>query len=354
MNEHDRGKICGDERRFDIDLECLMRSPQHFPLRISLKDNALIFIEACEADYRRASFLDPRGFPTDARIWQASLSDLVGALGAAELRGRRCYLFHTGFCCSTLLSRCLEAFSDLFVLREPMSLHGIEGQIEGIGVDWPRARWNAALALLMGLLTRTWAAGQSSVIKSDCVLLFPTLLQSYPGPCIVLSCGLRDFIASVLSCPTRRAWASTRLSQMMKIAPSVDLQASFDLPTPPNPAEAAALLWWWQKRIFREAASAYPSVPMYFLSAESLLENPVAHLELALQTLGTPSRAQERGLSLDQILNRDAKDPERPGSAAQRAAKLAASHSLHGATIENAIRTASAWIGADVESGGRI
>jgi hypothetical protein len=352
MNQHNCEKSSGDGQRFDVDLERLMRSPQHFPLRVSLEENALIFIDAGEADYRRASFLDPRGFPADARIWQASLSDLMVAFDAAELRGRWCYLFHTGFCCSTLLSRCLEAFSDLFVLREPMSLHGLEDQISGIGGGWSRERWDAALVLLMGLLTRTWTTGQSPVIKSDCVLLFPTLLQSYPGPCIVLSCGVRDFIASVLGCPTRRAWASRRLSQMMKTAPIMNLQVSFDLPTPPNPAESAALLWWWQNRIFREAASAYPTVRMYFLSAEGFLENPAAHLAASLKTLGAYSRALEPSL-LDQILNHDAKDPERPGSAAQRTAKLAANHSLHGATIEDAIRTASAWIGADVESGGR-
>lgn len=67
MKEYDCGETIDCEGRFDIDLERLMSAPRHFPLRLSLQDDALIFVEADAADYRRASFLDPRGFPTRAR-----------------------------------------------------------------------------------------------------------------------------------------------------------------------------------------------------------------------------------------------------------------------------------------------
>ena len=164
-----------------------------------------------------------------------------------------------------------------------------------------------------------------------------------------MSCGLRDFVASVLSCPTRRAWASTRLAQMMRMAPIVDVRVSFDLSAPANPAEAAALLWWWQNEIFREAASACPDIPTYFLFAEEFLDDPAVHLAASLQALGVSAQSPDRRPLLDQILQRDAKDPERTGSAEQRVGKLASSRSLHGAAIEAAIRTASARIGADVE-----
>lgn len=268
----------------------------------------------------------------------------------AEWPGPWRYLFHTGFCCSTLFSRCLDACSDLFVLREPMSLHGLEGQLEGVGAARSREKWDVALALLMGLLARTWTASESPVIKSDCTLLLPTLLRSYPGPCILMSCGLRDFVASVLNCPTCRAWASTRLAQMMRIAPIVDVRVSFDLSAPANPAESAVLLWWWQNEMFSEAASAYPDIPTYFLFADEFLDDPPLYVEASLQALGASAQSPDRRVLLDQILERDAKDPERTGSPEQRASKLAASRSLHGAAIEASIRTASTRIDADVES----
>ncbi|HUB46373.1 MAG TPA: hypothetical protein VMB73_15425 [Acetobacteraceae bacterium] len=231
-----------------------------------------------------------------------------------------------------------------------MSLHSLEGQLEGVGTAWPREKWEATLALVMGLLARTWTASHSPVIKSDCALLLPTLLRSYPGPCIMMSCGLRDFVASVLSCPTRRAWASTRLDQMMRIAPIVDVRVSFDLSAPANSAEAAALLWWWQNGIFREAVSAYPGIPTYFLCAEEFLDDPATHLAASLRALGASVESPDRRPLLDQVLRRDAKDPQRIGSAEQRAGKLAASRLLYGAAIEAAIRTVSARIGADVEN----
>jgi hypothetical protein len=94
-------------------------------------------------------------------------------------------------------------------------------------------------------------------------------------------------------------------------------------------------------------------IPTYFLFAEEFLDDLAVHLAASLQTLGVSAQSPDRRPLLDQILQRDAKDPERTGSAEQRAGKLASSRSLHGAAIEAAIRTASARIGTDVESAAR-
>lgn len=330
----------------DVDLEGLVHSPTHFPLRLSLADDLLTFVRLKRLDYRRASFLDPRGLPGDALLWQAPLSDLYHALPAPGQPLRLAYLFHTGFCCSTLLSRCAEISPTVFALREPMSLHNLEVQLAGAGRGWSREQCNDALITLMALLGRTWAERQIALIKADCTLLVPALLQHSPAPYVVLYCPAADFLASVMSGKERRAWSIGRLRQMIEIAHATGARVPFEIPAQLNAPEAACLIWWWQMWIFREARNKERGRG-YFLAAEAFLNDPVASLRALFDVLDAAHPGEKLPALAARVMSRDAKTPAQTGNAASRREKLAATTSAHAEQIGLALQWASRWVGAD-------
>jgi hypothetical protein len=336
----------------DVDLDGLLETPTHFPLRLALAEDLLTFVQLKRLDYRRASFLDPRGLPDDALTWQTRLSELHHALPTLEWPPRLAYLFHTGFCCSTLLSRCAEISPAVFALREPMSLHNLEVQWAGAGRDWSRAECYAALTTLLALLARTWSERQTALIKADCTLLVPTLLEYSSAPYVVLYCPAPDFVAAVMSCKARRAWSIGRLRQMIEIARALGSCVPFEIPAQLNAPEAACLIWWWQMWIFREAQKK-ERARGYFLAAEEFLDDPVASLRPLFGLLAAAHPAGGLGVMAARVMSRDAKTPTQLASAASRREKLAAATSVHAEQIDLALQWASRWIGADFQMIGR-
>jgi len=333
----------------DVNLDGLLESPSHFPLRLSLADDLLAFVQLKRLDYRRASFLDPRGLPDDALLWQASFSELQHALPAPEPPRRLGYLFHTGFCCSTLLSRCAEISPAVFALREPMSLHNLEVQLAGAGRAFSREQCHGALATLLALLGRTWSDRQIAFIKADCTLLVPAMLQYSPAPYVALYCPVHDFLAAVMSCKARRAWTIGRLRQMIEIAHAMGMAVPFEIPAQLNAPEAACLIWWWQMRIFREAQEK-ARARGYLLAAEAFLNDPMASLSRLFGLLDATYPTAGLAALAARVMSRDAKTPSQPGNATSRREKLAATTSDHAEQIELALQWALRWIGPEFQT----
>jgi hypothetical protein len=340
--------LCAESDVLDVDLDGLLRSPTHFPLRLSLADDLLTLVRLRRLDYRCASFLDPRGLPDGALMWQARLSELHDALATPDPAPRLAYLFHTGFCCSTLLSRCAEISPAVFALREPMSLHNLEVQWAGAGRDWSREQCDVALATLMVLLGRTWSERQTALIKADCTLLVPALLQHSSAPYVVLYCPVGDFVAAVMSCSARRAWSIGRLRQMIETARAIGMLVPFEIPAELNAPEAACLIWWWQMWIFREAHKKYRGRG-YFLSAEAFLGEPAASLRTLFELLDAAYPAAGLPALAARVMSRDAKTPAQRADAASRRQKLAAATSVHAEQIDRALQWASRWVGGDFQ-----
>lgn len=108
------------------------------------------------------------------------------------------WLFHTSFCCSTLLARALHASPAVEVLKEPFALRRLSDARHG---GTPVDDWIGPVARL---LARPWHADSRTVIKPTHVALnlAPALLAAMPGaPAVLLHSGLGDFIVSNLKKP---------------------------------------------------------------------------------------------------------------------------------------------------------
>lgn len=112
------------------------------------------------------------------------------------------FIFHTAFCCSTLLARSLDHPGRTLVMREPPSLLQLAEMRRGPAEA--RQRGDALLEPTLRLLNRPFAAGERVLIKPTNLVnnLAPALAEARPGSrVLVLYDDLEAFLVSVLKRP---------------------------------------------------------------------------------------------------------------------------------------------------------
>lgn len=130
---------------------------------LSLDDGGRTLIPTTGAKLRAQSFLDGRSdFSTGPAVWMEGSQARPNPPAPPPDR----YIFHVGFCGSTLLARLLDQPGRALVLREPNCLADLANQ-----ADRPSASSHCAVTLDEGLteirsqLRRGWQGGEPVVVK---------------------------------------------------------------------------------------------------------------------------------------------------------------------------------------------
>src|SRR4029077_2368313 len=114
-----------------------MLSPELYPIGINRLRHLVSFVRMSPDRYRNTSFLDPGATSLAPSVYTFNLDDLLlYGLHVPNHAAPVHYVFHTAYCCSTLLARYLDLIPPCFVLREP----GVLAQIAML-----RPRRNAEL-----------------------------------------------------------------------------------------------------------------------------------------------------------------------------------------------------------------
>src|ERR1043165_1301116 len=145
----------------------------------------------------RSSFLDTRIEAPPGESHALSVAQAEAA--AATLpRARVGWIFHTSFCASTLLARCLHLAPFTVALKEPLVLRRLsDARNGGWALDGLAAR-------SLALLARPWHAGGAVVIKPTHVALNVAvdLLAATPDSrAVIVTSTLADFLVSNLKKP---------------------------------------------------------------------------------------------------------------------------------------------------------
>ena len=226
----------GDARWFAVDLHVPDR---RFAMR-HLGDDVI----------DRSSFLDTR---IEAPPGESEALDAARVDPAALPRARVGWLFHTSFCASTLLARCLHLPPFGVALKEPLVLRRLsDARHAGRPLD-------DLIDPSVALLARPWHPGGAVVIKPTHVALNVAvdLLAATPdGRAVFLTSSLEEFLISNLKKPpesqakipllVERALRATGLSARL---PPAALQ-------PPDLACAAGLQWAAQQELLRHVVEA--------------------------------------------------------------------------------------------------
>jgi hypothetical protein len=280
-------------------------------------------------------------FLTDEYLGHCPLAALpraaaLGGRGTADVG----FIFHSAYCCSTLLSNIFDLPGRAMALKEPQILNDMVGWRHR-GADPAAVR--GVLDASLGLLARPFAPGETVIVKPSNVVngLASAMLALRPDArAILLHAPLRAFITSIARKGMwGRLWVRELLSRQL-VDGMVDLgfePRDYLLHTD---LQAAAVGWLAQQKLFAALIARWPD-RLRSLNSETLVANPQAATAAAAQLFAVSANAEELAVVTAAQFSRDAKSGETFGQG-QRAADRAAGEAAHAEEIDKVTAWAEA------------
>lgn len=302
-----------------VPAEELVQNPGWMPHRLDMARQVISFGLFDRYVLSAASFLDYRVENAASGWAEASITDILAASTALP-DARPAFLFHTSYCCSTLLSRALDRPGSVLALKEPEIIMGLSNAYRMAQAQTELDHISTLRNLILRLLARPHTPGERIVVKPTNAAnnLIP-ILAGIGLPAILLYGDLRGFLTSVIKkgdpCKTlvRQIY---RVYAMDKIGVSAiaqrDALALTDL-------QIAALVWRHQIELFNTALEASPAAQVRSLDFRMFLKNPVEALTAASEHLGFGGVASDyQSIVEGPLFNTDAKDGARTYNAQDR------------------------------------
>jgi hypothetical protein len=229
------------------------------------------FLSIAPSVLEESVFLDTR---IQAQLAQATpvAADRLDGVGPAASTG---FLFHTSFCCSTLLARLLHVEGRSIALKEPLVLRRLaDARHSGV----PAGKLTG---LSVRLLARPWTNGGHVLIKPTHVALniATELLEAAPAARAVLLYGtLEDFLISNIKKPPASQQKVPELAERALLASGWHERLPREALAPPDFLSGVALQWCAQLELAGCCCRARPAGAYAFCgSAICLPTSPGPH-----------------------------------------------------------------------------
>jgi hypothetical protein len=257
----------------------LVRDPRWFPEDFHAARQLLSFVHVGRSELARQPFLDHRWTQDQLPRRQAALADVADELpGGAP--PRLDFVWHTSFCCSTLLARALDRPGRCLALSEPLVLVSIADAKRAALLDqgWQLSRLPE---IVLRLLARSEVAGASVLVKPSnfANILIADAGRLTRGKSLLLYSDLPSFLYSVMrsGLPLRkyvRRLFSNLIGQMRDALPwsQAEIFQMSDL-------EIAALAWHLQILEFEAASRLLGPARSASLDCDAFLANPAGVLK---------------------------------------------------------------------------
>jgi hypothetical protein len=250
--------------------EVLLSDPAWFLHDLDFARGQAVFTRTNRAAVAAQPFLDSRWSRVGAALAALPLERLAEARPPERPPA---LVWHTAFCCSTLIATCFDQPGKTLVLKEPKALVELATAKQAT----PPAADDALAAGVLRLLARDFQPGERVVIKpSNAANSLIAPLAAEAGPMLLLHSSLRWFLLSLArGGETRRAFVRPLLAMRMK-GPAA-ARAAADL-GPFSELAAAALLWRLQIAEFRSLATRFGPAKARMLDCEDFLAAPETQL----------------------------------------------------------------------------
>lgn len=313
------GPDFADARWFPVDLQVPRREYQFLPI-----DGDVL---------ERSAFLDTR---IEAPLSEAVPVTVDASARAAMPAAPLGWLFHTSFCCSTLLARVLHVPPWQVVLKEPLVLRRLGDARHG---HWPL---QDLVDSTVRLLARPWDRGGAVVVKPThgALNVAVELLAASPDSRgLILTSSLEDFLVSnIKKSPETQAKIPMLVERALQAGKFHERLPPGAL-TPPDLLAAASLQWAAQRELCLDIVTAGGPQRMRMVDASDLLANLQATAWQCAQWLQLPVPQQVLETRVGEVSQRNAKAVEAPYDAARRAADVR----LVQARFANEIAAARRW-----------
>lgn len=258
----------------------MLADAQWLAHRYNEREDKIHFRWTPREEQRSATFLTDEHLSKDAAQFAVKSASVPQSdIPSAPLH----FIFHSAFCCSTMLARVFDLEGRSMGLKEPVILNDLHG--------WRRREATPTslgemLDLSLSLLGRPYAEGEAIVVKPSCLinLFAPAIMAMRPNArAIVLRAPLRIFVGSVARKGMwGRLWVRDWLS---KLIPEGLIRLGFE---PEDylrltDLQAAAVCWLSQQMLFDELATRVDFGRVSGLESEALLARPEESIRAACQ-----------------------------------------------------------------------
>lgn len=306
--------------------------PTWLPHSYDAQRDSLVFAHVPVAHRKQVVFLDRRFLaqaPQSPPLPVSQLSSVDVEAGPAH------FIFHTAFCCSTLMTRALDLPGVAAGLKEP-------GVLVSFAHHWSNARQTPgalnALRLTLDLLSRPTARGETQIIKASNAAnhLLPEILHLRPdAKVLVMYSGLGNFLESV----TRRDFGGRSFARQMHqtFTDVMPLDVAFTQQEQmlQTDTQIAALVWLMQIAFFNQMQRYYGADRIRTLSSDRFLADPANALANAGAFFDLKvSRDIWAEIAAGPVFSEHAKERGRPFTAATHNAQLAQARNWHARELE--------------------
>lgn len=312
------------------------------PHRIDVATGRIDFVRLSREDHRRMAFLGDEYIDAAAPRAAAPIRDVAAAVPRDT--GTRChFVFHSAFCCSTLVARALDIEGYAQGLKEPVALQDLANVALGLGDP---ARIRPHLAVALELLARPFAAGEAVVIKPTDIVtpLADEMLGARPeARALLLYSPLPDFLRSVAKKGLfGRVWARRSLAFHGR-QPAFDPGYSEQERWLHTDLQVAALGWLHQQARFARLVREQPAGRIATLDSVTLLARKQDMLAAIDRLFGLGLPADTVAAIADgPVFARDSKSHGKAFDTDMREREHAAAAAAHGDEIAMVVQWAEA------------
>ncbi len=254
------------------DILAVARDPLWLADRYDPGHDAVHFRYTPRDDHRAATFLTDEYLPTDAPRRVVRRAD---ALAAGPVAGPVHYLFHSAFCCSTLLARAFDAPGAAMGLKEPVLLNDLVGWK---GRGGTHAEIAAVLDDGLTLLARPFGPGEAVVIKPSNVIngFASAMLTVRPASrALLLHAPLRTYLGSIARKGMwGRLWARDLLVKQIRDGTAWPGMTAEEF-IGQTDLQAGAIGWLAQHALFTRLTARFPD-RVRTLDSAALMADPAA------------------------------------------------------------------------------
>ncbi|MDQ2780553.1 MAG: hypothetical protein M3Y32_13465 [Pseudomonadota bacterium] len=318
--------------------------PQWLPHAIVPASDAIEFVHWTREAHRAATFLSQDYLKPDQARQSLALSELARV--AMQPSQPLHFVFHSAFCCSTLMARLLDLPGVSMGLKEPAVLNDVAAlKRQGL----PTERLLGLLGPVLTLLSRPLGEGESTIVKpgNGANGLIADILDQVPtARALFMYSALPTFLRSIAKKGLwGRRWARGLYAQLQ---PDSSLDPGFD------PAEVllqsdlqvAAIAWLMHQAQFFDLLKRCTPGRIRSLEGETLVAQPAQTLQAVAALFALRlAPAAIANIAGGETLRRDSKTHERSFDASQRRAEHQQVNDAHGEEIAMVLRWAEAVAG---------
>jgi hypothetical protein len=272
----------------------LLDDPAWFPAALDTRAATISFARISRDALSREAFLDQRMDGSVTGRETVSLADIVAAV-ADQQHKPPAFIFHSAFCCSTLLASALDVPDSVLALKEPNILMDLANALRvDVEARQSHKHAEALVQAVFALLATSSANNEAILIKPTNAAnnLLPYAIKS-GAPVLLLYGSLRSFLVSVL----KKGEACKSFVRGQYNIFALDTEGLAAIPQRKAVAftdlQAAALVWRHQLELFQRTLAASEREQTVSLDFKRLTATPVPVLKAVTRHLNLPHNNAE-------------------------------------------------------------